>query len=87
MSSLIIIKYMKKREAENISREVIDILKKERQSRNISRYKIAKDTGLSESSLSYIERKSQQPSLTTLLIIASYLKINLGKIISEFDEN
>ncbi len=78
---------MKKREAENISREVIDILKKERQSRNISRYKIAKDTGLSESSLSYIERKSQQPSLTTLLIIASYLKINLGKIISEFDEN
>lgn len=78
---------MNRRRAGNISREVIDILKKERQSRNISRYKIAKDTGLSESSLSYIERKSQQPSLTTLLIIASYLKINLGKIISEFDEN
>lgn len=78
---------MKKREAENLSRKVIDVLKQERLSRKISRYKIAKDTGLSESSLSYIERKSQQPSLTTLLIIASYLKINLGKIIFELDKD
>lgn len=74
---------MKKREAENLSRKIVKILIEQRKIKDISRYRISKLTGLSESSLLYIEKKSQQPSLPTLLMIAESIGVDLGAVIQQ----
>ena len=76
---------MNKREAQNLSDEVVLLLKQERIKQGITPYRLAKDTGLSKNSVLNIERLSQKPALYTLMIIANYLDISLGKVISEIE--
>lgn len=78
---------MNKRNAQDISDKIVEVLKRERIRQNISQYKMAKDTGLSKSSILYIERLEQKPALYTLIIIAQYLDISLGKLMLEIEED
>lgn len=65
---------MKKREACNISDKIVKALTAKRKALGVSRYQISKDTGISQSSLLYIERLTQYPSVPMLIILAEYLK-------------
>lgn len=70
-------------QAGNISDEVVDFLRQERIRQGISRYKLAKDCGLSKTSIAYIENFENKPTLRSLLMIAECLKVDLGKLITE----
>ncbi|MBQ7413457.1 MAG: helix-turn-helix transcriptional regulator [Alphaproteobacteria bacterium] len=70
-----------KRTAQEISDSVILKLKEERMKQGISQYRIAKDTGMSKSSILYIENLTQRPTLYTVILLANYLKIDLKKIL------
>lgn len=56
VSSYFILFDMNKREAQIISDDIVTALKNERLRQNISCYRLAKDLGLSQSTLSYIEK-------------------------------
>ena len=70
-------------QAGNISDEVVDFLRQERIRQGISRYKLAKDCGLSKTSIAYIENFENKPTLRSLLMIAECLGVDLGKLIAE----
>ncbi len=74
---------MNKREAQKLSDEIVTLVFKESEKLNITSYKIGKDTGLSKDSIGNIKKFKQKPTLFTLMIIADYLQVDLGKIISE----
>ena len=69
---------MKIREAQTFSDEVVDLLVQERIRQNISRYRLAKECGITEVALSYIERHERRPTLYTLKMIADTLNIQLA---------
>ena len=69
---------MKIREAQTFSDEVVDLLVQERIRQNISRYRLAKECGITEAALSYIERHERRPTLYTLKMIADTLNIQLA---------
>lgn len=72
---------MNKREAQNISNKIVAVLRERRIQKGISQYKLAKDIGMSKSSILYIESLKQQPSLYTVVLIADYLDIPLDTIV------
>lgn len=74
---------MNKREAQHISDKIINALKNERIRQNISQYQLAKGTGISKSSILYIEQFKQKPSLAIVILIANYLKVDLSSIINK----
>lgn len=76
---------MNKREAQEISNKVVAFLREERIKRGISQYKLAKDTGMSKSSILYIENLTQHPSLYTTLLIANYLGVDLSEILRKIN--
>ena len=77
---------MKILESKNFIWRVVDVLKKERIRQDITQYRLAKETGLSKTSILRIERHEQSPTAATLYMIAKYLKVRLGEIISNLDE-
>lgn len=77
---------MNKRNAQEMSDKVIIALKKERIRQGISRYKLAKDIDMSQSSMMNIEKLTQKPTFYTLWMIANYLNVRLGDIINNIDE-
>lgn len=70
-------------QAGNISDEVVDFLRQERIRQGISRYKLAKDCGLSKTSIAYIENFENKPTLRSLLMISACLKVDLGQLITQ----
>ena len=74
---------MKKRQAQEISDKIISILREERLKKGITQYKMAKDTGMSKSSILYIENCTQHPTLYTALLLADYLKLDFAEIVQE----
>lgn len=84
MSSYFILFDMNKREAQIISDDIVTALKNEHLRQNISCYRLAKDLGLSQSTLSYIEKLKQKPSLYNVIMIAQYLKADLPEIIKKY---
>ena len=65
-----------------ISSHVAAVLKEEREKRNFSLKALAKKSGISRQTISYIEQEVQSPSLDTLLRITSALGVELAKIIA-----
>lgn len=49
----------------------------------MSQYKLAKDTGMSKSSILYIENLTQHPSLHTTILLADYLNVDLSSVIKQ----
>lgn len=78
---------MKIEKAGHISDKVVESLKQERIRQGMSQYKLAKECGLSKTSIAFIERYENKPTLRTLLIIAECLQIDLGKIIQDAIKN
>lgn len=77
---------MNKREAQEVSSKVVALLKNERIKQGISQYKLAKDIGMSKSSIFYLENRTQQPALHTVFLIADYLHIKLSKILKDIEK-
>ena len=78
---------MNKREAQFLNDTVVDALAEIRENKGISVYRIAKDLGISHSSVLYIENHKQKPTLFFLMMIANYLEADLGEIISKVMKN
>ncbi len=78
---------MDKREAQILSDKVIDELVKIREAKGISPYRVWKDTGLAQSTVSDIESHEIHPTLYVTMIIADYLGVDLGEIISKVMKN
>ncbi len=74
---------MKIEEAGHISDKVVEILREERVRRKISQYQLAKGCGLSKTSIAFIERFENKPTLRTLVMIADYLKVDLGQAVTD----
>lgn len=62
---------------------VVRLLRDAREKRGVSMNVLAQKCGLSQSSISLIERGLRVPNLDTLLRIAEVLDVNLGKVIQE----
>lgn len=68
---------MNKRNAENKSCDLVDKITKERISQNISRSKLAKNLHMSTTTISKIEEHQQSPKLSTLILIADFLGLDI----------
>jgi transcriptional regulator with XRE-family HTH domain len=62
--------------------EVVRLLREERERRGFSKYFVAQRSGLSEQMIGYVERGLRNPSLETVVRIASALEIDLGSVIN-----
>ena len=71
---------MKKRQAQEISDKIVAVLRTKRIEKSITQYKMAKETGMSKSSILYIESCKQRPSLYTVLMLADYLDLDLSQV-------
>ncbi len=76
---------MKIREAQTFSNNVVNLLMQERIRQNMSRYKLAKNCGITEAALSYIERHERHPTLYTLKMIADALNVKLADIFQNIE--
>lgn len=73
--------FMKIREAHIFSDKVVTLIKKEQQNKGISNYTLARLSGISETSLSYIFRHQRRPTLYTLKMITEALGLPLSEIV------
>jgi transcriptional regulator with XRE-family HTH domain len=64
-----------------ICSEVVKLLRKERESRNLSCYAVAQRSGVSQSMLSLVERGLRNPTLELLLKIADGIGIDLAVVL------
>lgn len=64
-------------------KRVAALLQKERERQNLSMTVLAERSGLSQPSVSYIERGMRIPNLDTLLRLADALGIELSEIIAQ----
>ncbi len=78
---------MKIDEAGHISDMVVELLKQERIRRGISQYKLAKECGLSKTSIAFIERFENKLTLRTLLMISDCLQVDLGDVLKTVKKN
>lgn len=78
---------MNKREAKIISDQVVSALIERQKSAGVSNYKIAKETGLSESVLSYLKDFKQNPQLVTLIMVADAIGVSLAEVFQEVENN
>lgn len=71
--------------SEKTARSLINELKKIRQHKKISQYKIAKDSGLSTSSINSIENGDQIPSIITCFKICRAMNVKLWEVLREIE--
>ena len=78
---------MKINEAGHISDMVVELLKQERIRRGVSQYKLAKECGLCKTSIAFIGRFKNKPTLRTLLMISDCLQVDLGDVLKTVKKN
>ncbi len=78
---------MNKSDAKMISDKVISALIEKQKAVRMTNYQIAKKTGLSESTLSYIKDFKQTPQLMTLIMIADAIGVSLAEILKQIEED
>jgi transcriptional regulator with XRE-family HTH domain len=64
-----------------ICSQVARILREERLKQDLSMTSLSERAGLSQQSVSYVEREMRTPNLDTLLRIANVLKVDLAAVI------
>ena len=74
---------MKIDDANKISDIVVALLKAERIRQGMSQYKLAKECGLSKTSVAFIERNENKPTLSTLVRIADALNVDLSEYLQK----
>ncbi len=62
--------------------KIVESLRKAREEKGISRYRIAKETGLSPSGIRHMENGEVTPTLYFLLRISAFLEIDLAECIT-----
>jgi transcriptional regulator with XRE-family HTH domain len=72
-----------KNTAHIISIQVMRLLKQERERRELSRYAVAQNSGLSPQMIGYVETGERNPTLETALRIASAIGVDLAQVITE----
>ena len=70
-----------------MSDRVVDSIDKKMKSAKVSRYKLAQDSGVTQSSLSYLFDKQRRPTIAYLFRITRALNISLADIIREVENN
>ena len=78
---------MNKRDAKIISDKVVSALIERQKAVCMTNYQIAKKTGLSESTLSYIKDFKQTPQLMTLILMADSIDVSLAEVFREVESN
>ncbi|HEX3798725.1 MAG TPA: helix-turn-helix transcriptional regulator [Verrucomicrobiae bacterium] len=63
--------------------KIIQLLKKERERRGLSKYFVAQRSGLSQQAIGYMEKGSRIPSLETVLRVAKAMDADLAAIIKQ----
>lgn len=76
---------MTKREAQHKCNQLIALIAKKRDEKGITKYQISKGTGISESTLSEIDKFKQQPTFYTIFMITDFLQLNLADLIKELE--
>jgi transcriptional regulator with XRE-family HTH domain len=66
---------------------VAQILRQEREKHGLSMNLVAQRAGLSQQMVSYVERGMRNPTLETLLRIATALEVDLAKIIHQAQDS
>lgn len=69
----------KKREA--VCSLVVKFLREARENRGLSMTVLAQKSGLSQATISFVERELRNPTLDTMLRIAGVLEVELGEVI------
>lgn len=70
-------------ESQKIVAKIVESLRKAREEKGISRYRIAKETGLSPSGIRHMENGEVTPTLYFLLRISAFLEIDLADSITK----
>lgn len=63
--------------------KIISLLKRERERRELSKYFIAQESGLSPQMIAYVENGDRNPTLETTLRMAQALDVDLAQIIKQ----
>lgn len=61
--------------------KVISLLRQERERRQLSKYFVAQESGLSPQMIAYVENGDRNPTLETVLRIAKALDLDLAEVI------
>jgi DNA-binding XRE family transcriptional regulator len=77
----------KEKHRKAICHQVAELFRKERLRKNLSMTTLSTLAGLSQQSISYLERELRVPNLDTMLRIAAALEIDLWKIIRDANKN
>jgi transcriptional regulator with XRE-family HTH domain len=72
---------------EALCTEIIRLLQEERERRGISRYAVAKFSGISQSMLSLVERRFRNPSLELMLRTADAIGADFPGVITQAQKN
>ena len=72
---------------EAVCSEIIDLLKKERERRKLSKYAVARRSGISQSMLSLVERGLRNPTMELMLRLADGIGVDLSAIIKKAQSN
>ena len=72
-----------KRKNQSRVNQIVLAMKKERIKQKVSRYRLAHDTGVSESSIAKIEDLKQNPTLSTLIEMAISLNFDLPQALKD----
>lgn len=78
---------MAKNTRKSICSHVARLLREERLRQNLSMTLLAERAGLSQQSVSYVEREMRIPNLDTMLRITEVLKIDLGDVIKRANKS
>lgn len=71
------------RKAQALCVKVIALLQEERLRRNLSKYFVAQESGLSPQMIAYVERGTRNPTLETVLRMSEAMQVDLAKIITQ----
>ncbi|HXT10734.1 MAG TPA: helix-turn-helix transcriptional regulator [Candidatus Angelobacter sp.] len=71
------------RNARTLCVKVISLLRQERERRKLSKYFVAQESGLSPQMIAYVENGDRNPTLETVLRIASALNVDLAEVIKQ----
>lgn len=71
---------------QSVCSHVARILREKREERGLSMTELAHRAGLSQAMISFVERELRNPTLDTLLRIASVLKVDLADVLKRANE-
>jgi transcriptional regulator with XRE-family HTH domain len=71
------------RHYEALRAEIVRLLRKERERRKLSKYAVARRSGVSQSMLSLVERGLRNPTLELLLRVADGIGVDLDALIKK----